>query len=81
MFAPNQMVSINVNEVNLYNRVLDFMLGLIVFLWSNTISKVQNAASNYSISYTSLKQIGYLDTDPDSMCDDYHTSLKFLWKK
>lgn len=55
MFAPNQMVSINVNEVSLYNRVLDFMLGLIVFLWSNTISKVQNAASNYSISYTSLK--------------------------
>lgn len=81
MFAPNQMFTINNKEVPVFNRTMDFFMGSAIFAWSNNLTRVQTAASNYSLSFTTLKKIGFLDTNADAMCDDFHTSLKALWKK
>ena len=81
MFAPNQMFTINHLSVPLTNRTMDFLIGMAVFAFSNNITNTQPAASNYSISFNSLREIGFLDTNADAMCDDFHTSLKMMWKK
>lgn len=80
MFAPNQMFSINNGEVPLLNRVMDMLMGSILFIWSNNLSKVQNAASNYSLSFSLLKKHDFFDTNPDAMCDDFHNSMRYIWK-
>lgn len=36
--------------------------------------------SNYTISYELAKKIGFWDTCPDAIAEDYHTVLKTLWK-
>ena len=55
MFAPGQMFSINNTRVPLLNRVIDTLMGAVLFIWSNNLTKVQNAASNYSLSFNRLK--------------------------
>lgn len=80
LFGPQQMFTINNQKVPLLNRHTDFFLGLTVFTISNNITKVHNVASNYTISYNTVKKIGFLDSNPDAMCDDYHISNKSLWK-
>ncbi len=32
------------------------------------------------MSYQTIKKIGFIDTNADAMCDDYHISNKSLWK-
>lgn len=62
MFAPQQMFTINNQEVPLLNRQADFLLGAAIFLWSDNLTKVQNAASNYSIDYNTFLSQGFFDT-------------------
>ena len=80
MFAPGQMFSINPMSVPITNRVMDFAMGFILFAWSNNITKVQNAASNYSLAFSLIKKYDYFDTNDDGMCDDFHNSMRYIWK-
>lgn len=80
MFAPGQMFSINNTRVPLLNRVIDTLMGAVLFIWSNNLTKVQNAASNYSLSFNRLKKHDFFDTNSDAMCDDFHNSMKYIWK-
>jgi len=80
MFAPGQMFTINSREVPILNRCMDNFMGSTLFAWSNNLTKVQNAASNYSLSFNRLKKQNFFDTNPDAMCDDFHNSLKTIWK-
>ncbi len=80
VFAPHQMFAINNESIPISNRIANFILSSGVFVWSKTITKVHNAASNYSISFDTLKKIGFYDTNSDAICDDYHMSMKCLWK-
>lgn len=36
--------------------------------------------SNYTISYNLIKRIGFWDTCPDAIGEDFHTTIKALWK-
>jgi hypothetical protein len=36
--------------------------------------------SNYSISYSLIKRIGYWDTCADAIGEDFHTTQKAFWK-
>ena len=36
--------------------------------------------SNYSVSYNLMKRIGYWDTCPDAIGEDFHTAQKVYWK-
>lgn len=36
--------------------------------------------SNYTLSYNLIKRIGFWDTCPDAIGEDFHTTLKALWK-
>jgi len=74
------MFTINSNQVPFTNRGMDFVMGSTLFAWSNNITKVQNAASNYSLSFNRLKKQNFFDTNADAMCDDFHNSLKTIWK-
>ena len=80
MFAPAQMFTRNNTNVPLLNRGIDFVMGTTIFVWSNNLTELQNAASNYSISFSNIKQYDFFDTNPDSMCDDYHNSMRMIWK-
>jgi hypothetical protein len=80
MFAPNQMFTINNKEVPLFNRLMDYIMGATLFAWSNSLTRVQNAASNYSLSFNRLKSQKFFDTNADAMCDDFHNSMKTIWK-
>ena len=80
MYAPHQMFTRNNMEVPLLNRGMDFFMGASIFVWSNNITEVQNAASNYSISFNRIKKHDFFDVNPDGMCDDYHNSMRMLWK-
>lgn len=74
------MFTINNKDVPLINRCMDFIMGSVLFAWSNNLTKVQNAASNYSLSFNRLKKQHFFDTNADAMCDDFHNSLKTIWK-
>ena len=36
--------------------------------------------SNYSISYSLIERIGFWDTNPDAIGEDFHTFQKCFWK-
>ena len=80
MFTPNQMFCRNNTEVPILNRAADYIMGTVLFMWSYNWTEVQNAASNYSISFNNVRKYGFFDTNADAMCDDYHNSLRMLWK-
>lgn len=80
MFTCNQMFTRNNKMVPLANRVIDFMMGGILFTWSQNVTKVQNAASIYSMSYNVIKKYDFFDTNADAICDDYHNSSRMIWK-
>lgn len=36
--------------------------------------------SNYTLSYNLIRSIGFWDTTPDAIGEDFHTTLKCFWK-
>jgi len=36
--------------------------------------------SNYSLTYSLSKKIGFWDTVPDAIGEDFHTTMKAFWK-
>jgi hypothetical protein len=80
MFAPQQMFARNTSSVPMLCRGADFNMAAIIFGWANNLSQNQNAASNYSISFNAIRKYDYFDTNAEAMCDDYHNSMRMIWK-
>jgi hypothetical protein len=36
--------------------------------------------SNYTLSFALIKKIGFWDTCPDAIGEDFHTTMKAYWK-
>ena len=60
---------------------MDNVVSFFTLFLSNSISHMQPAIANYSMSFTLFREIGFFDTNPDAMYDDFHTSHKAMWKK
>ena len=50
--------------------------------FTNLISSfnISFALSNYTLSFNLIKKIGFWDTCPDAIGEDYHTVQKAFWK-
>jgi len=74
------MFSRNNWDVPVFTRVQDENHGLVNFFWSGSFWNVGFPLSNYSISFAKMKEIGFWDTCPDAIGEDFHTTLKAFWK-
>lgn len=61
-------------------RVYDLAHGALHF--SNLIGSFEDSfpLSNYTLSFNLIKRIGFWDTCPDAIGEDFHTTLKAFWK-
>ena len=80
IFCPPQIYTRNYLEVPVLNRVYDMMhsfvhLSNLVAVWFGF------PLSNYSLSYSLIKDLGFWDTCADAIGEDFHTCQKCFWKK
>lgn len=62
-FGADQMFSIDVHDVPMMSRGADFLIGCLgYFVYSSDRSEL---LSNYSLSYSTFKKIGFFDLNPD----------------
>jgi cellulose synthase/poly-beta-1,6-N-acetylglucosamine synthase-like glycosyltransferase len=80
IFAPNQMFTRNHLNVPMFTRVHDQTNGLMQFMLSTNLTNSYFPLSCYSMSFSTLKNMGFFDTNADAIADDYHTAMKAYWK-
>ena len=80
IFSPPQIYTRNNLDVPVVNRVYDIMHS---FVHLSNLASVWFSfpLSNYSLSYTLVKEIGFWDTCADAIGEDFHTCQKCYWKK
>jgi hypothetical protein len=54
--------------------------GLVHFSNLFSLFGISFPLSNYSLSYSLAKKIGFWDTCPDAIGEDFHTTIKAFWK-
>ena len=79
MFCPPQIFTRNHLEVPIFNRTYDNLHSL-VHISSLVAFKFSFPLSNYSLSLSLAKKIGYWDTCSDAIGEDFHTCQKCHWK-
>ena len=80
VFQPPQIYTRNQLDVPVLTRVYDLMhtTGHTSQLFS--IFGISFPLSNYTLSYSFIKRVGFWDTCPDAIGEDYHTTQKAFWK-
>lgn len=79
MFSPPQVFTRNHLETPVFSRTYDSMHSMVHL--ANIVSlKYAFPLSNYTISYSLAKKIGYWDTNGDAIGEDFHTCQKCHWK-
>jgi cellulose synthase/poly-beta-1,6-N-acetylglucosamine synthase-like glycosyltransferase len=81
-FCPVQIFTRNNMEVPLLVRAFDNFHSLAH--WHSGFIPGAGFAlplSNFTISYVALKSNGFLDTYPEAIAEDSHTTLKLFWKR
>lgn len=80
IFEPAQMFFRNHLDVPLTTRVYDMSHSGIHF--TNLVSsfEISFPLSNYTLSFNLIKRIGFWDTCPDAIGEDFHTTIKAFWK-
>jgi len=68
-------------EVPHITRTYDISHGLVHFSNLHSIFKTSFPLSNYSLSYALASSIGFWDTHPDAIGEDFHTTIKAFWKR
>jgi hypothetical protein len=53
--------------------------GLVHFSNLFSLFGISFPLSNYSLSYSLAKKIGFWDTCPDAIGEDFHTTIKGFW--
>ena len=81
ILQPCQTFTRNCMEVPALTRTYDMTHGMVHF--SNLFSMFSTSfpLSNYSLSYQLVKEIGFWDTCPEAIGEDFHTTIKAFWKK
>jgi hypothetical protein len=80
IYQPPQIFTRNNMEVPVFTRVYDMMHA---FAHCSNLFSVFNVSfplSNYSLSYSLIKRIGFWDTCADAIGEDFHTTQKAYWK-
>ena len=75
MFAKNHY------DVPIFTRIMDDNSGFVNFVNSTSVFGTGFPLSNYVISFKTIKEIGYWDTIPDAIGEDFHTTIKCFWKR
>lgn len=80
IYCPNQMFMINNHDVPALNRTLDELHASVHSANMISVFDITFPLSNYTFSYTLIREMDYWDTCTDTIADDYHTILKSIWK-
>jgi hypothetical protein len=80
IFEPSQMFTRNNFEVPLATRVYDQNHSGIHFVNLVSVCGISFPLSNYTLSFNLIKKVGFWDTCPDAIGEDFHTTIKAFWK-
>lgn len=67
-------------EVPAMSRTYDISHGMVQFSNLFSLFNTSFPLSNYSLSYQFAKTIGFWDTCPDAIGEDFHTTIKAFFK-
>lgn len=67
-------------EVPAMSRTYDISHGMVQFSNLFSLFNTSFPLSNYSLSYQLAKQIGFWDTCPEAIGEDFHTTIKAFCK-
>ena len=79
IFCAPQIFTRNNLDVPVFNRVYDIMHSF-VHLSNLQAIWFSFPLSNYSVSYSLMKKVGFWDTNHDAIGEDFHTCQKVFWK-
>ena len=77
--AP-QIFTRNNLDVPIFTRAYDMMHSFAHASQLYSFLRITFPLSNYTISYNLVKRIGFWDTCPDAIGEDFHTTQKAYWK-
>jgi len=80
IYQPDQIFTRNHLDVPIFTRTYDQVHSCMHH--SNLISAFDASfpLSNYTISFNMVKNMGFWDTCPDAIGEDFHTTIKAFWK-
>ena len=80
IFQAPQIFTRNFLDVPVFTRVYDMMHSYAHATQLFSFVDITFPLSNYSISYQFVKSIGFWDTVPDAIGEDFHITQKAYWK-
>lgn len=80
IYQPSQIFTRNHMEVPFLSRTYDQSHSLVHFCNLVTCFNASFPLSNYTLSYSLIKEIGFWDTCADAIGEDFHTTIKAFWK-
>jgi hypothetical protein len=80
IFGLPQVYSINRRESQIMGRIHDTLYTQMHFSTFHSFCKASTPVSNYSISYQTLKEVGFNDNHKDTIAEDTHIVLKTISK-
>ena len=80
IYQPCQMFTRNHMEVPNFTRTYDSSHGLVHFSNLHSLFATSFPLSNYSLPDALAAKIGFWDTHPDAIGEDFHTTIKAFWK-
>ena len=79
-YQPIQIFTRNHLQVPITTRVYDILHSFAHMTNSWSCYDLTYPLSNYTMSYNLIKRIGFWDTCPDAIGQDFHTMMKASWK-
>lgn len=80
IYAPNQIYTRNHLDVPIVTRTFDQLHSCMHHSNMLSIFDCGFPLSNYTLSFNLIKKIGFWDTCPDAIGEDFHTTIKAFWK-
>ncbi len=80
MFQPPQIYTRNNLMVPMITRVQDTMHSYLQCSNLFSVFDLTFPISNYTVSYSLMKRIGFWDTFAYAIGEDFHTAQKAFWK-
>ena len=80
IYQPCQIFTRNHLEVPLLTRTYDQSHSLVHFCNLASCFHASFPLSNYSMSMALIQQVGFWDTGPDAIGEDFHMTIKSFWK-
>ena len=77
---PTQIFTRNNLDVPVFTRCYDLLHSFAHASNLFSVFDITFPLSNYSVSYAMMKNIGFWDTCPDAIGEDFHTAQKAYWK-